>query len=74
MPSALDTECMAPEEVVALFRICEAYYLPAWCSIADYERLMRDQGMQARCPPLRLCCILHCWHSALSARRKGAPC
>ena len=38
---------------MAPFRICEAYYLPAWCSIADYEWLMREQGMQARRPPPR---------------------
>lgn len=33
------------EEQSLLDRICEAYYLPAWCSIADYERLFREQGL-----------------------------
>lgn len=37
---------LEPEEQALLDRICEAYYLPAWCSIADYERLFREQGMQ----------------------------
>ena len=35
-------------EQALLDRICSAYYLPAWCSIADYERLMRDAGMQVQ--------------------------
>ena len=33
------------EEQSLLDRICEAYYLPAWCSIADYERLFAEQGL-----------------------------
>lgn len=37
---------LEPQEQALLDRICEAYYLPAWCSIADYERIMRDNGMQ----------------------------
>ncbi len=37
---------LQPNEQALLDRICEAYYLPAWCSIADYERLMRKAGMQ----------------------------
>ncbi|KAL4425042.1 hypothetical protein ABPG77_001820 [Micractinium sp. CCAP 211/92] len=36
---------LAAEEQSLLDRICEAYYLPAWCSIADYERLFREQGL-----------------------------
>ncbi|KIZ03430.1 Methyltransferase type 11 [Monoraphidium neglectum] len=28
-----------------LDRICEAYYLPAWCSIADYQRLFEAEGL-----------------------------
>ena len=34
------------QEQKLLDRICDAYYLPAWCSIADYERLMQESGMQ----------------------------
>ncbi|KAF5836056.1 S-adenosyl-L-methionine-dependent methyltransferase, partial [Dunaliella salina] len=30
---------LRPEEQSLLDRICEAYYLPAWCSEADYKRL-----------------------------------
>lgn len=37
---------LPPKEQALLDRICDAYYLPAWCSIADYERLMRDADMQ----------------------------
>ena len=36
---------LEPAEKVLLDRICDAYYLPAWCSIADYERLAREAGM-----------------------------
>ena len=32
-------------EKVLLDRICDAYYLPAWCSIADYEALAKDAGL-----------------------------
>jgi hypothetical protein len=31
---------LTPEEQSLLDRICEAYYLPAWCSIADYQKLL----------------------------------
>ncbi len=30
---------LQPEELALLNRICEAYYLPEWCSVADYRRL-----------------------------------
>ncbi|KAG1672370.1 hypothetical protein FOA52_010988 [Chlamydomonas sp. UWO 241] len=33
------------EEASLLERICEAYYLPAWCSVADYEMLFAAQGL-----------------------------
>ena len=36
---------LAEDEKNLLDRICEAYYLPAWCSVADYERLFREQGL-----------------------------
>ena len=32
------------EEQELLDRICEAYYLPAWCSIEDYRRLFEENG------------------------------
>lgn len=41
-------EALPRKEQGLLDRICDAYYLPAWCSIADYERLMREAGMQVR--------------------------
>lgn len=37
---------LTPEEQSLLDRICEAYYLPAWCSVADYQRLCKDAGLQ----------------------------
>ena len=36
---------LKPEEQSLLDRICEAYYLPAWCSIADYEGLFKEAGI-----------------------------
>jgi len=36
---------LRPEEASLLERICEAYYLPAWCSVADYQKLFEAQGM-----------------------------
>ncbi|GIL89554.1 hypothetical protein Vretimale_1889 [Volvox reticuliferus] len=33
------------EEEALLDRICEAYYLPAWCSVADYQQLFEDNGL-----------------------------
>lgn len=35
-------EALREEETDLLDRICEAYYLPAWCSVADYEALFRE--------------------------------
>jgi hypothetical protein len=29
----------------ACCRICEAYYLPKWCSIADYAEIAKDAGL-----------------------------
>lgn len=37
---------LTEDEQSLLDRICEAYYLPAWCSVADYERLFAEQGME----------------------------
>jgi hypothetical protein len=36
---------LRPEEQSLLDRICEAYYLPAWCSVADYQRLFEANGL-----------------------------
>eukprot|EP00200_Dunaliella_tertiolecta_P016780 CAMPEP_0202410218 /NCGR_PEP_ID=MMETSP1128-20130828/18619_1 /ASSEMBLY_ACC=CAM_ASM_000463 /TAXON_ID=3047 /ORGANISM="Dunaliella tertiolecta, Strain CCMP1320" /LENGTH=353 /DNA_ID=CAMNT_0049015685 /DNA_START=22 /DNA_END=1083 /DNA_ORIENTATION=+ len=36
---------LRPEEQSLLDRICEAYYLPAWCSEADYKQLFEAEGM-----------------------------
>jgi len=36
---------LEPAEKVLLDRICDAYYLPAWCSIADYEKLAKEAGL-----------------------------
>jgi tocopherol O-methyltransferase len=38
-------ESLRPDEQELLTRICDAYYLPAWCSSADYERLFKEQGL-----------------------------
>uniref|UniRef100_A0A383VH03 Methyltransferase type 11 domain-containing protein n=1 Tax=Tetradesmus obliquus TaxID=3088 RepID=A0A383VH03_TETOB len=36
---------LKPEEESLLNRICEAYYLPAWCSVEDYRRLFEAEGL-----------------------------
>ncbi len=41
-------EGLTADEQALLDRICEAYYLPAWCSEDDYRRICRAQGLQAR--------------------------
>lgn len=48
----LEESQLKPEEQELLDRICEAYYLPAWCSVADYERLFqpRTQTLHASTP------------------------
>lgn len=35
---------LRPDEAALLDRICEAYYLPAWCSVADYQRLFGESS------------------------------
>ena len=39
---------LSADEQALLDRICEAYYLPAWCSIDDYRRIFEAKGLQAR--------------------------
>lgn len=36
---------LPPEEQFLLDRICDAYYLPAWCSVADYAAYFADAGL-----------------------------
>ena len=36
---------LPPDEQSLLDRICGAYYLPAWCSAADYARHAADAGL-----------------------------
>ncbi len=33
---------LTADEASLLDRICEAYYLPAWCSVEDYRRLFGE--------------------------------
>lgn len=37
---------LRPEEQDIIDRVCDAYYLPAWCSGEEYARLFRDAGME----------------------------
>ncbi|XP_020528915.1 probable tocopherol O-methyltransferase, chloroplastic [Amborella trichopoda] len=39
-------ESLRPEEIYLLNRICDAYYLPAWCSMADYVNLAQSFSLQ----------------------------
>ena len=36
------------DEAALLKDICSAYYLPAWCSIADYARIAESNGLTVR--------------------------
>jgi tocopherol O-methyltransferase len=38
-------ETLLPEEEDLLKKICDAYFLPAWCSAGDYKKLFENQGM-----------------------------
>ncbi|GAB2264945.1 Tocopherol O-methyltransferase, chloroplastic [Dionaea muscipula] len=39
-------ESLRPEEKKLLSKICDAYYLPAWCSTADYVQLLHSLSLQ----------------------------
>ncbi|XP_020214833.1 probable tocopherol O-methyltransferase, chloroplastic [Cajanus cajan] len=39
-------ESLQPWEQNLLKRICDAYYLPAWCSTADYVRMLQSLSLQ----------------------------
>jgi tocopherol O-methyltransferase len=47
-------ETLSADEQSLLDRICEAYYLPAWCSVADYAQLFKANGLTGMaCPALQ---------------------
>lgn len=37
---------LQPKEQELLKKICDAYYLPAWCSTADYVKLLESCSME----------------------------
>ncbi|CAH9110000.1 unnamed protein product [Cuscuta europaea] len=39
-------ECLLPEEKELLKKICNAFYLPAWCSTVDYVKLLQSHSLQ----------------------------
>lgn len=39
-------ESLKPEETALLKKICDAYYLPTWCSTADYVKLLQSLSLQ----------------------------
>ncbi|KAL9271140.1 Gamma-tocopherol methyltransferase, chloroplastic-like protein [Drosera capensis] len=39
-------ETLRPEEKQLLDKICDSYYLPAWCSTADYVKLLQSLSLQ----------------------------
>ncbi|CAH9143029.1 unnamed protein product [Cuscuta epithymum] len=39
-------ESLLPEEEELLKKICNAFYLPAWCSTADYVKLLQSHSLQ----------------------------
>lgn len=39
-------ETLTAEETTLLDQICDAYYLPQWCSVDDYVSLFDTQGME----------------------------
>ncbi|KZV24707.1 putative tocopherol O-methyltransferase, chloroplastic [Dorcoceras hygrometricum] len=39
-------ESLTPPEAVLLNKICDAYYLPAWCSTSDYVKLFQSLSFE----------------------------
>ncbi|XP_012840918.1 PREDICTED: tocopherol O-methyltransferase, chloroplastic isoform X2 [Erythranthe guttata] len=39
-------ESLLPDEKNLLDKICDAYYLPAWCSTADYVKLLQSHSLE----------------------------
>lgn len=46
---AASEESLRPDETELLRKICDAYYLPAWCSAADYVQLLESLSFQVHC-------------------------
>jgi tocopherol O-methyltransferase len=42
---------LKPDEVSLLKKICDAYYLPDWCSPSDYVSIAKSLSLEVRvCP------------------------
>lgn len=41
---------LKPNERMLLDKICDAYYLPAWCSVAEYQRLFGESVVLSTLP------------------------
>jgi len=41
-----DEQSLHPWEQDLLKKICDAYYLPAWCSASDYVKLLQSLSLQ----------------------------
>lgn len=39
-------ESLTPQETALLNKICDAYHLPAWCSTADYVKLLQSLSLE----------------------------
>ncbi|XP_028752359.1 probable tocopherol O-methyltransferase, chloroplastic isoform X2 [Neltuma alba] len=50
-------ESLKPWEENLLKKICDSYYLPAWCSTADYVRLLESLSLQST-DDIRFCCTV----------------
>lgn len=60
-----DEASLKPSERMLLDKICDAYYLPAWCSVADYKKLFGEdcivwhQGSSTSPPQMHSMWALH---------------
>lgn len=41
-------ESLRPDEKELLNKICDAYYLPAWCSSDDYVKVLQSLSLQVK--------------------------
>lgn len=55
-----DEPSLKPAERMLLDKICDAYYLPAWCSVADYEKLFGKRA-RSRLGPAYACVCVRVW-------------
>jgi tocopherol O-methyltransferase len=39
-------DSLKPDEINLLNKICDAYYLPAWCSAADYVNIAKSLSLE----------------------------